>query len=196
MANDITVSKEIVLNAEAGRLRVRHVGIGNREAVVITGDAELSTPVPFRLQSSCLFSESLLSTDCDCALQLHEALKIVCAEGGLLIYLYEEGRGAGLRAKCDAIYLQQTTGCDTASAYHQLHLEPDPREYETAAAILLALLGENAPVELISNNIDRESRLRRAGVNIARRRPLVLTPTERVKTYLIEKARVLGHIVE
>jgi len=94
MANDITVSKEIVLNAEAGRLRVRHVGIGNREAVVITGDAELSTPVPFRLQSSCLFSESLLSTDCDCALQLHEALKIVCAEGGLLIYLYEEGRNA------------------------------------------------------------------------------------------------------
>ena len=53
-----------------------------------------------RMHSSCIASEVFGAKDCDCADQLHEAMKLIVNEGrGLIIYLHQEGRGHGLSKK-------------------------------------------------------------------------------------------------
>jgi GTP cyclohydrolase II len=193
---EVELSGSIALDSDFGELVLRHIKCGENEGVAITPPQNGSrTPVLVRLQSSCLFSESFGCADCDCALQLHESLRIICSEGGVLLYFYEEGRGAGLRAKVDAIRIQQSTGCDTAAAYRQLHLSPDPREYKVAALVLTTMLGAGTPIELLTNNPQREMRLRQHGINVAVRRSLILPVSARVISYLNERARVLGHII-
>jgi GTP cyclohydrolase II len=134
-----------------------------REGVALQKPSDRS-PTIVRVQSSCLFSESFWAADCDCALQLHAALTRISKDGGLLLYFYEEGRGAGLLAKFKAIELQQVQGFDTRRAYECLNMSVDGRSYEAAAATLVQLL-KDSPVCLLSNNPDKAEGLKRHGVN-------------------------------
>ena len=57
-------------------------------------------PLLARVHSSCVTSEFYGACDCDCAAQLDGALEAIAVEGrGVLFYLEQEGRGAGLAAK-------------------------------------------------------------------------------------------------
>jgi GTP cyclohydrolase II len=150
-------------------------------------------PVPVRVQSSCLFGESFGAVDCDCADQLRASLGVVASEGGILVYLYEEGRGVGLKKKIEAIGVQQRLGCDTASAFRFLGLKPDPRDHRVATSVLLAILDPHYPIELITNNPEKVNAFRAAGLVVERRRGLVIKRSSRVAEYLEEKERVLGH---
>jgi GTP cyclohydrolase II len=189
------IGEPISLPTPFGELQVRHVTVGGHEGVVITGSNDFTSPVPVRIQSSCLFSESILATNCDCAAQLHAALEIV-STGGLLVYLYEEGRGAGLKAKIDAIKIMKERECDTAQAYRFLNLDPDLRNYETAASIVLKIIGTEREIVLITNNPHKVSALLAHDLRIVSRRPLVCRVNDAVDRYLEEKARVLGHKLE
>jgi GTP cyclohydrolase II len=191
-SNKLLIGEPISLPTEFGTLLVRHILSGEQEGVVITGDGPFIDPVPVRIQSSCLFSESFLSTNCDCGTQLHEALKII-ASGGLLIYLYEEGRGAGLRLKIEGIRLQQREGCNTAEAYKRLNLEPDLRSHDVAISVIREVLGSDHGIELITNNPGKVKALQGAGVRVVKRRPLVCPRNDAVEKYLNEKTTVLGH---
>jgi 3,4-dihydroxy 2-butanone 4-phosphate synthase/GTP cyclohydrolase II len=52
-----------------------------------------------RVHSECFTGEVLMSARCDCGAQLAESLRRVAAEGGVVIYLRQEGRGIGLTEK-------------------------------------------------------------------------------------------------
>lgn len=186
------IGQPVNLPTQFGELQIRHVQAGSKEGLVITKSSDFSNPVPVRIQSSCLFSESILATNCDCAAQLHAALEIISA-GGLLVYLYEEGRGAGLRTKLEAIGIAEQHACDTAEAYRRLNLDPDLRDYEAASSIVQKVLGKNREIVLITNNPNKVNALRGKGLKILSRMPLVCRVNDSVERYLAEKARVLGH---
>jgi GTP cyclohydrolase II len=119
----------------------------------------LSGPAPLlaRVHSSCLTSECLMGRDCDCAEQLDGALATMANAGnGVLFYLMQEGRGAGLTAKARDRMLVQASGnrITTFEAYAQMGLPPDLRRYE-AIASMSKLLGIQTPLRLLTNNPDK-----------------------------------------
>lgn len=185
----------IELITEFGPIRVAHIEEGQKEGLLIVGKEPLAEPVPIRVQSSCVFSEALLSIDCDCAGQLQESLKIAATEGGIVVYMYEEGRGAGLKNKIESIKLQQKFGLDTATAFNRLGLPADPRTFEVAARVIHKVLGKQRPIALLTNNKLKVEALRSMGFTKVSRRRLVVERGPLVKKYLQEKARALGHLI-
>lgn len=114
-----------------------------------------------RLHSRCATSESLGSRRCDCAQQLEAALERMVQEGGILIYMEDEGRGIGLSAKVHAYQLQDS-GSNTFEANAALGYLPDQRDF-TVAGEMLAALGVRK-VRLLTQNFDKVEALRAAGI--------------------------------
>jgi len=194
-----TFGPDINLTTKHGNFTVRHVlvhgdGAVFREGVVL--DRPTSKRILIRIQSSCLFSESFWATDCDCALQIQEALTRIAQVGGALVYFYEEGRGAGLEAKFKAIQLQQLRGMDTRQAYECLDINMDNRSYDAAAAVVKQLYGTK-PIILLTNNDSKVQGLRVHGVEVVQVEPLLCGLDQpQIRKYLAEKAAVLGHRIE
>lgn len=126
---------------------------------------ELSGEVLTRVHSECLTGEVLHSLKCDCRQQLELALKRIAAEGGVVIYLRQEGRGIGLGNKLRA-YEQQALGHDTVDANEVLGFEADPREYSMVPAILQDLGVES--IALMTNNPAKLEELQTLGVTVRR----------------------------
>lgn len=146
-----------------------------------------------RLHSSCLFSESLHSVDCDCCLQLTKALEVIGNEDrGVIIYLYQEGRGLGLENKIKAMELERTKGLDTAEAFTQLHFDLDPRRYDVAIQALRDL-GVNQKVRLITNNPRKRKQLEKGGFEVIGKIDIKYPVNSHVKKYLKAKQAKLGH---
>src|SRR5690606_30247482 len=89
-----------------------------------------------RVHSRCFTGDTLFSQRCDCWPQLYAAMERIAAEGhGAIVYLNQEGRGIGLRAKMMAYNLQDQ-GMDTVEANVHLGYKPDHREYGIGCQIL------------------------------------------------------------
>jgi GTP cyclohydrolase II len=195
------ISMPIRLSTRAGEFTAYHVVVQDphgspvKEGVLLESLKVVeSEPLNVRIQSSCLFSESFWATDCDCALQLQTALDLVAVRGGLVLYFYEEGRGAGLATKFEAMRLQQLHDFDTKRAYECLNLVPDARSYSAAATVLKKVLKDGREVRLWSNNRDKEDSLRGEGINIAERVRLICGwDIPAIRRYLMDKRTALGH---
>jgi GTP cyclohydrolase II len=163
------------------QLALVHGEVGGRATGVLT-----------RIHSECLTGDAFGSAHCDCGDQLSAALRTIAADGaGVLVYLRgHEGRGIGLLAKLRAMRLQDE-GLDTVDANLALGLPVDARDYRAAADILHDL-GVRA-VRLLSNNLDKLDALRRHGVRIAERVPLLVPPNDENLRYLRAKRERLGH---
>jgi len=188
-----TIGSPVEVLTDFGTMRFQYVGSDEKQGVLVSSAKPLDSPVPVRIHSSCVFSESLGAIDCDCALQLQMSVEIVANEGGYVLYTYEEGRGAGLAVKFEAIGIQQQSGTDTVTAFKNLGLPSDLRNYEFAAAVLLQVVGE-LPIELLTNDPRKVAELRARGLTVVKRRPLV-TDAVFARRYLEDKARVLGHLI-
>ncbi|MDP3698657.1 MAG: GTP cyclohydrolase II [Nanoarchaeota archaeon] len=143
-----------------------------------------------RLHSQCLTGDALASLRCDCGEQLGLALQKIAQEGGLLIYLQQEGRGIGLFNKIMA-YHYQDQGLDTVEANAKLGFKDDAREYVIAAEILKDLGIKS--ICLLTNNPRKVSALRQAGIEIIQSIPLLVKPNKVNTSYLITKQAKLGH---
>lgn len=191
----ITLSEPIEVLTAHGILLFQHAFDGETEGIVVQPrEIESKKPLLIRVQSSCVFSEGLKAIDCDCAEQLNQSLRLISKHSGLVVYVYEEGRGAGLASKFKAIALQQKEGIDTAKAFSKLSLKVDPRAHKFAASIINKLIG-STPVELLTNNPHKEKALIGCGVNIISRRSLLPTKGSPAHDYLHAKACVLGHLL-
>lgn len=183
----------IELPSQYGNLKISHFCNDNQQGVVITSK-EVQEECFIRIHSSCLFSEALHTTDCDCALQLDASIKYIAEHGGVVIYLYQEGRGVGLKAKIEAIALQQKDKIDTATAFLRLGHKIDPRDYTSAIKILKDLNIKKALIA--TNNPEKISALEAAGIEIVERISLTIEKNPTTQKYIEEKTKALGHYEE
>lgn len=161
---------------------------------ILRGELGGEEPLLARVHSSCVTSEFFGACDCDCAAQLDGALAAIAAEGrGVVFYLPQEGRGAGLVAKArDRMIVQASRQRTTTfEAYERMGLPPDVRRYDEVAA-MMHLLDISAPFVLLTNNPDKVEALEREKVRIARMQPLERAAQPFNAHYLSSKRRS-GH---
>ena len=159
---------------------------------LIIGKAKNKTPL-VRVHSSCLTGDLLGSLRCDCGDQLKLAIGAIKNEGyGVLLYLNQEGRGIGITNKLRAYTLQEQ-GMDTYTSNHELGFENDERDF-TAAASMLKALGISK-INLLTNNPHKVSGLKKYGITIGKRVPLIAKTNKHNHAYIKAKANKAGHII-
>ncbi len=180
--------------ADARVVVFRGGGAARDQVAIIVGDPDPGQPVLVRLHSACLTGDLFGSLRCDCGDQLRGAIACLKGEGGgILLYLDQEGRGIGIRNKMRA-YTLQDDGLDTIDADAILGFDADERRYDVAAA-MLERLGYRR-IRLLTNNPDKGEALRRAGLEIVGRRPLLGPVTVHNQRYLATKSQRAGHLLD
>ena len=154
----------------------------------------LSEPVLVRMHSECLTGDAFGSLRCDCRPQLEAALsRIEKEEEGVVVYLRQEGRGIGLINKLKA-YSLQDGGLDTVEANEKLGFPADLRNYGVGAQILTDLGIKK--LKLLTNNPRKIAGLGGYGIEVIKRVPLVICPTDYNAEYLNVKRTKLGHLLD
>ena len=144
-----------------------------------------------RIHSECLTGDLFASSRCDCGKQLSVSQQMIEEEGeGYLIYLRQEGRGIGLRAKAAAYHLQDA-GLDTLDANLKLGYEADIRSYRSAAVYLKAKGLKN--IRLLTNNPDKIRQLEKEGLKVTRV-PLLIEAGRENSRYIETKQNRMGHL--
>jgi len=154
--------------------------------------------VPVRIHSECLLGDVFFSDLCDCGEQLKFSLETIFSSSkGILVYLRQEGRGLGLRAKLSCLSLQEgfLNGKKIAKKYTPdeanlaIGRKIDERSYEISIN-LLRFLGISS-VQLITGNPDKVYSIQKAGISISKiiEMPKTFFKSEREKIELHEKLR-------
>jgi GTP cyclohydrolase II len=152
------------------------------------------SPAPLvRIHSECVTGDVFRSNLCDCGPQLSETFERFAKGGGVLLYLRQEGRGIGLKAKIDAYNLQQTFGIDTFAANRVLGHGDDDRSYKVAAQ-MLADLGIKR-MQLLTNNPDKVKQMVYNGIEITQTLPTKTHHNPHNRNYLKAK-REFGHFLQ
>jgi 3,4-dihydroxy 2-butanone 4-phosphate synthase/GTP cyclohydrolase II len=160
---------------------------------LVKGGISSDRPILVRLHSQCLTGDVFGSERCDCGEQLESALGMIEKEGaGVLVYMFEEGRGIGLLNKVRA-YVLQDQGHDTVEANHALGFAADMRDYKAGAHILFDL--GIRQVRLMTNNPEKVAALENYGLKVIERVPVEAAPRSANRGYLETKRRRFGHLL-
>jgi 3,4-dihydroxy 2-butanone 4-phosphate synthase / GTP cyclohydrolase II len=167
--------------------------LDNAEHFALVKPPAVSNKAPLvRIHSECITGDVFGSCKCDCGTQLKRSLELLSQEGGILIYLRQEGRGIGLANKLKAYALQEQ-GFDTVEANLQLGLPADGRDYAIAYQIL-KYFGVDV-LRLLTNNPKKMEALEKYGLTISERIPLTIEPSAANRDYLRAKQVKLGHLL-
>lgn len=149
-------------------------------------------PTLVRIHSECLTGDAFSSLKCDCGPQLNATMELIQQHGrGAILYLRQEGRGIGLTNKIRA-YALQDQGHDTVDANLLLNLPADARRYDMTT-IMLKQLGIQK-VKLITNNPNKIQSLKKLGINVVDRLPLVVGKNPFNEAYLRTKRDRMDHM--
>lgn len=164
---------------------------GETHVALVKGEIGDGEKVLTRVHSSCVTGDIFHSARCDCGPQLHLAMKRVSDEGrGVILYLYQEGRGIGLANKIRAYALQEQ-GFDTVEANEALGFEADSRDYTVGVQILMDLGVKST--RLLSNNPLKLSGVTGDGLSVTERLPIEIPASEWNTHYLRTKKEKMGH---
>ncbi|MFT6794145.1 MAG: 3,4-dihydroxy 2-butanone 4-phosphate synthase/GTP cyclohydrolase II [Rubritalea sp.] len=163
---------------------------GTHHLALTRGEISADKPVTVRVHSECLTGDAFMSRRCDCGGQLHQAMEQIAKEGGVLLYLRQEGRGIGLPAKIKAYKLQEH-GFDTVEANEELGYGADLRDYGVGAQILHDLGVRK--MRLLTNNPKKMIGLEGYGLEITEQLPIRQPSNPDNEKYLKTKKDRMGH---
>ena len=143
-----------------------------------------------RIHSQCITGDILDSLKCDCGSQLKKSIEMMSENGGVLLYMPEEGRNIGLLNKLRA-YEFQFHGLDTIDANYALGFDADQRRYENACELLKLLKIKS--IKLITNNPEKISQIKKLGINVVENYQLKVKVSIEAKNYLETKKIRSGH---
>jgi GTP cyclohydrolase II len=164
------------------------------QVAIIVGKPDFSKPVAIRMHSACLTGDLFGSLKCDCGDQLRGTVqKMAQSDGGILLYLDQEGRGNGIANKMRA-YKLQSQGWDTYDADEVLGFGLDQRRFDFAAE-MLRKLGVTS-VRVMTNNPEKIGALKASGLEVvADNRAYGRQTAENVR-YLASKRDRAGHFID
>lgn len=158
---------------------------------LVSENTDLSKTSLVRIHSECMTGDVFGSLRCDCGEQLDKAMKVIGEQGGMVVYLRQEGRGIGLINKMKAYNLQDH-GYNTAEANIKLGFEVDSRKFNIAIEILKDL-GVSS-LKLLTNNPIKMDSFKGSGIKMIGRVPLEIKPHKENEHYLRTKKEVMGHL--
>ncbi|WP_104578094.1 GTP cyclohydrolase II [Helicobacter felis] len=195
MERFVQISSEAGLPTKFGEFRIqsfRETREGQSFDHLVVFTSYLSSPPLVRLHSECLTGDVFGSQKCDCGEELAMALQRIQAhpQGGMLIYLRQEGRGIGLFNKINA-YALQDQGYDTIEANRAIGFKDDERDYGIVKDIL-----EHYGIQeicLLTNNPQKVEALS-AFVKVERHSIIVPSNCHNAQ-YLETKKNKMGHLL-
>lgn len=167
---------------------------GMEHVAIVIGNAMNSKHPLIRIHSSCYTGDLLDSLRCDCRDQLHDALRQMSQneEGGILLYLMQEGRGIGLSSKIKAYRAQNLLGLDTVDANLFTGYADDERDFNIAVEMLKYF--EIQSIHLLTNNPSKIEFMKKAGIKVESTVKTVYNPHEHNGDYLNVKSSRMGHV--
>jgi GTP cyclohydrolase II len=186
---EIKVSEVANLPTKYGNFKIQCFKEGSKEHLAIFTEPFNDIPT-IRVHSECITGDCLGSLKCDCGEQLDFALNYIAKNGGMVIYLRQEGRNIGLLNKVNA-YALQDRGFDTIEANHQLGFSSDERSYEIVEYILDFYNLKR--INLLTNNPKKIESLK--DIEIIKRVPIKIEPNPFNKEYLKIKKDKMGHLL-
>jgi GTP cyclohydrolase II len=160
---------------------------------IIAENTDFSKPVNVRFHSECITGEVFHSQKCECGQQLDAAMKYMHENGGIIVYLRQEGRNIGIINKLKAYSLQEQ-GFDTVEANLKLGLPADDRNFSVAVEILKILNVEN--INLLTNNPEKVKFVEQSTINLNSRIPLQIPANDSSRGYLQTKKDYFGHLLD
>jgi GTP cyclohydrolase II len=160
---------------------------------LIAKDTDLEKPTNVRIHSECITGEVFHSKKCECGEQLDSAMKYMQENGGIILYLRQEGRNIGIINKLKAYALQEK-GLDTVQANLQLGLPADDRDFSVAID-MLEQIGVKS-VNLMTNNPEKIKFIKDSNIGYNSRIPLQIKSNEASASYLKTKRDYFGHLLD
>ena len=164
---------------------------GSEHLVMIYGALDTKAVPLVRIHSECITGDIFGSLRCDCGEQFQKSIEMMRESSlGIMIYLFQEGRGIGLINKIHAYKLQED-GYDTVQANTLLGFKPDQRNYIIAGEILKNLGFSN--ISLITNNSAKIEALELNGITVSNRLSINPTVGPYNQKYLETKVEKMSH---
>ncbi|MDY3337623.1 GTP cyclohydrolase II [Riemerella anatipestifer] len=160
---------------------------------LIAENTDFSKVVNVRFHSECITGEIFHSKKCECGQQLDAAMQYMQKNGGIILYLRQEGRNIGIINKLKAYALQEQ-GMDTVQANLHLGLPADGRDFGIAIDILTNLGVKE--INLLTNNPDKLKFVEDSTIKLNERIPLQIPSNEVNADYLKVKKTYFGHLLE
>lgn len=160
---------------------------------LIAKDTDLEKPTNVRIHSECITGEVFHSKKCECGEQLDAAMKFMQENGGIILYLRQEGRNIGIINKLKAYALQEK-GLDTVQANLQLGLPADDRDFSVAID-MLEQIGVKS-VNLMTNNPEKIKFIKDSNIGYNSRIPLQIKSNDASASYLKTKRDYFGHLLD
>ena len=193
----ITLQAESLVPTDFGNFRVMAFSDSEKDwlsyIALVVENTDFSKPINVRFHSACFTGEVFHSKKCECGQQLDAAMKFIQENGGIIVYLRQEGRNIGIINKLKAYALQEK-GLDTVQANLQLGLPADDRDFNVAIEILKLL--DVKEINLLTNNPDKIKFVENSEIHLNKRIPLQMEANENSKEYLKTKKEYFGHLLD
>lgn len=159
---------------------------------LIAEHTDFSKTINVRFHSECITGEVFHSKKCECGQQLSAAMEYLQKNGGMIIYLRQEGRNIGIINKLKAYALQEK-GRNTLDANLDLNLPADGRDFTVALDILNYYKVKS--INLLTNNPKKLKFVEESDIILEKRIPLQIPANKESKDYLETKKKHFGHLL-